>query len=92
MRTITGLAELKAAEGQDLGRAHLRRALLARLLEQDRHVLRRALEHVAVAGEDHGVAARSRLGGGVAAHQVVGLQVRAGLHAPAQRLVQARGE
>ena len=60
----------------DLRGAHLVRALLARALEQDRDPVARALEHVAVAGEDLRLARpppTSRLGVGV--HQVVGLEV-----------------
>ena len=72
----------------DLGGAHLVRPLLAGALEQDRDPVAGALEHVAVAGEDHRVPARVRLAARVRVHQVVGLERVVGGHGPAERLVE----
>ena len=68
--------------------ADLVRALLARLLQQDRDVVVGALEHVAVRGEDQRLAAGLGLQRGEGAHQVVGLQRLVAQHRPAERLVE----
>ena len=74
----------------DLLRAHLVRPLLPRALEQDRDPVARALEHVAVAGEDLRQPARGHLRLGVGVHEVVGLEVVVAHDRPAERLVERR--
>ena len=75
----------------DLLGAHLVGSLLARALEQDRDPVARALEHVAVAGEDLRAPAGRHLRLRVGVHQVVGLERVVRGDRPAERLVERRG-